>query len=131
MVDWLWCKFFIFFLSDFLFPLIYSVICFLAKYGKNIKQFCLFSQSNNKVYGFTRILGFSLCNSLTETFQNYQSEKKGREKKVNFRMQRTAIGICPGGKDELGLLPTQCFKTGRCGFRYWITPWYCDIGRAV
>lgn len=52
------------------------------------------------LHGYTMsIFHFIIYNFLTEAFQNFQSEKKEKEKKVNFKMQRIAIGINPGGKD--------------------------------
>lgn len=82
------------------------------------------------LHGFTRTLEYSLCKFLTETFQNYQSEKKEREKKVSFKMQHTVIGTSPGGKDYFCLLPSKCLKIGRCGVMYWIMTCYCDIGQS-
>ena len=70
--------------------------------------------------GFTRIVEYSLSNSLPETFQSYQREKKERGKKVTFKMQPTATGISllylnfPGGS-----------WTNPCGFDPWVgkIPW--------
>ena len=68
--------------------------------------------------GFTRIVEYSLSNSLPEIFRSYQSEKKERGKKVTFKMQPTATGISLGGKDYFCILPTQGLKIERGGFKY-------------
>lgn len=68
--------------------------------------------------GFTRIVEYSLSDSLPETFRSYPRGKKERGKKVTFKMQPTATGISLGGKDYFCLLPTQGLKIERGGFKY-------------
>lgn len=132
MVDWSNVRF-LFCLIRFSLPLNVKLARSVKKYkvALHFKPIQQYSTYKTDLHSFTRLLEYSLCKFLTETFQNYQSEKKEREKKVSFKMQLTVIGISPDGKDYFYLLPTQCLKIGRCGFKYWITTCSCDMGQGV